>query len=250
MSSSPRSPNQNPGDRANHRRAEAAETQPLSPMGDNRFAETADTQPITPPGLGMDMPSLRSDVHRHLAYTLGRDAHSVSVRYRYMATALAVRDRLMERWKATHAAYYDADCKRGYYLSMEFLMGRSLGNAALNLDIDKQLQQALLSQGLRMEELEDVEPDAGLGNGGLGRLAACFMDSCATLQLPVFGYGIRYDYGMFRQRITAGAQHEEPDNWLANGMPWELQRPEYTQRVKFGGHTEFYRDVKGRMRVT
>jgi starch phosphorylase len=250
MSSSPRSPNQNPSDRANHRRAEAAETQPLSPMGDHRIAETADTQPITPPGLGMDMPSLRSDVHRHLAYTLGRDAHSVSVRYRYMATALAVRDRLMERWKATHAAYYDADCKRGYYLSMEFLMGRALGNAALNLDIDKQLQQALLSQGLRMEELEDVEPDAGLGNGGLGRLAACFMDSCATLQLPVFGYGIRYDYGMFRQRITGGAQHEEPDNWLANGMPWELQRPEYTQRVKFGGHTEFYRDAKGRMRVT
>ena len=249
MTNSSRSRNQTPGDRANQRRAEAAETQPLSPMTGSRIAETADTQPITPPGLGMDMPSLRSDIHRHLAYTLGRDAHSNSVRYRYMATALAVRDRLMERWKATHAAYYDADCKRGYYLSMEFLMGRALGNAALNLDIDKELQQALLSQGLHLEELEDAEPDAGLGNGGLGRLAACFMDSCATLQLPVFGYGIRYDYGMFRQKIIGGAQHEEPDNWLANGMPWELQRPEYTQRVKFGGHTEFYRDAKGRMRV-
>ncbi len=238
-----------PGDRATQRRAEAADTQPLSPMGGNASLEKADTQPMMPLGLGMDVQSLRTDIHRHLSYTLGRDAHSCSTRYQYMATVLAVRDRLMERWKATHAAYYETDCKRGYYLSMEFLMGRALGNAALNLDIDEQLKKALLADGLHLEDLAEAEPDAGLGNGGLGRLAACFLDSCATLQLPVMGYGIRYDYGMFRQRITNGAQHEEPDSWLANGMPWELQRPEYAQRVKFGGHTEFYRDTKGRMRV-
>jgi len=231
------------------RSAEAADTQPISPMTNNRIAETAETQALAPIGLGMDAASLRQDIHRHLAYTLGRDAHSVSNRYRYMAAVLAVRDRLVERWKATHAAYYEADCKRGYYLSMEFLMGRALGNAALNLDIDQQLKRSLHSLGQRLEDLEDCEPDAGLGNGGLGRLAACFMDSCATLQLPVFGYGLRYDYGMFRQRIIGGAQHEEPDNWLAYGHPWELQRPEYSQRVKFGGHTEFYRDTNGRMRV-
>jgi glycogen phosphorylase len=245
MSNVPRSRS----DKAAIRSAEAADTQPISPMTGSRIAETADTQPLTPVGLGMDAASLRQDIHRHLAYTLGRDAHSVSNRYRYMATVLAVRDRLVERWKATHAAYYDADCKRGYYLSMEFLMGRALGNAALNLDIDQQLKRSLHGLGLRLEDLEECEPDAGLGNGGLGRLAACFMDSCATLQLPVFGYGLRYDYGMFRQRIVAGAQVEEPDNWLANGHPWELQRPEYSQRVKFCGHTEFYRDTHGRMRV-
>jgi glycogen phosphorylase len=247
---SSRSRKHNSGDRSAQRRAEAAETQPLTTTNHNRAQETADTQPISPPGLGMDVPSVRTDIHRHLAYTLGRDLHSVSTRYRYYATALAIRDRMMERWKATHAAYYDADCKRGYYLSMEFLMGRTLGNAALNLQVDEAIKQAWHSQGIELEQLEETEPDAGLGNGGLGRLAACFLDSCATLQLPVFGYGIRYDYGMFRQRIVGGAQHEEADNWLANGMPWELQRPEYTQRVKFGGHTEFYRDEHGKMRVT
>ena len=245
MTNAPRSR----ADKASLRSAEAADTQPIVPVTGSRIAETADTQPLTPVGLGMDAASLRQDFHRHLAYTLGRDSHSVSNRYRYMAAVLAVRDRLVERWKATHAAYYEADCKRGYYLSMEFLMGRALGNAALNLDIDQQLKRSMHSLGLRLEDLEECEPDAGLGNGGLGRLAACFMDSCASLQLPVFGYGLRYDYGMFRQRIVNGAQIEEPDNWLAHGHPWELQRPEYSQRVKFGGHTEFYRDANSRMRV-
>ena len=212
-------------------------------------AEAADTQPLSPPGLGMDADSLRADIYRHLAYTLGRDSHSVSNRYRHVATVLALRDRLMERWKATHAAYYAGDCKRGYYLSMEFLMGRALGNAALNLGVDEELGRALRSLGTRMEDMVAEEADAGLGNGGLGRLAACFLDSCATLQLPVFGYGLRYDYGMFRQRIAAGQQVEEPDHWLANGHPWEMARPEYACRVKFGGHTEFYRDPLGRLRV-
>ncbi len=213
-----------------------------------RREESAGTQELSL-ALGMDAKTLEADIQRHLSYTLGRDYHAVSNHYRYQAMVLAVRDRLMERWKATHAAYYDADCKRGYYLSLEFLMGRALGNALLNLGLTREIATALHDLGLKMEELASEEPDAGLGNGGLGRLAACFLDSCATLQLPVFGYGIRYDYGMFRQKIVQGNQIETPDAWLANGSPWELHRPEYTQQVKFGGHTEFFNDANGRQRL-
>jgi len=216
----------------------------------NRKAiETADTQPLNAPGLGMTVETVRADIQRHLCYTLGRDDHSVSDRYRYIATVMAVRDRMVERWKNTHAAYYAADCKRGYYLSMEFLMGRALGNALINLGLTDETTKALTSLAANYEDVASEETDAGLGNGGLGRLAACFMDSCATLQLPVFGYGIRYDYGMFRQKIVNGSQVEEPDHWLDLGVPWEMPRPEYSQRVKFGGRAEFFKDLDGKMRV-
>jgi starch phosphorylase len=225
-----------------------AKSVPAKAKTSPRKAESAATQELSM-ALGMDHAALEADIRRHLSYTLGRDAHAVSNRYRYTATVLAVRDRIMERWKTTHAAYYDADCKRGYYLSLEFLMGRAFGNALLNLGITREVSVALHNLGLEMEEIASEEPDAGLGNGGLGRLAACFLDSCATLQLPVFGYGIRYDYGMFRQKIVDGNQIETPDAWLANGSPWELHRPEYTERVKFGGHTEFFVDAEGRTRV-
>jgi starch phosphorylase len=141
--------------------------------------------------------------------------------------------------KKTSHTYGESGCKRAYYLSMEFLMGRAMGNAALNLGIEKQVAEALHDLGLEMEELIEMEHDAGLGNGGLGRLAACFVDSCATLQLPVTGYGLRYEYGMFKQKIEAGRQVEMPDHWLRDGNPWELERPEFTQRVKFGGNTEY-----------
>ena len=228
--------------------AKAAPPAPVAKPSAKRRAESAATQELSL-ALGMDAAALEADINRHLSYTLGRDYHAVSNRYRYQATVLAVRDRLMERWKATHAAYYDADCKRGYYLSLEFLMGRAFGNALLNLGLTREVASALHDLGLELEELASEEPDAGLGNGGLGRLAACFLDSCATLALPVFGYGIRYDYGMFRQKIVQGHQIETPDAWLANGSPWELHRPEYTQRVKFGGHTEFFQDDKNRTRV-
>ncbi len=211
-------------------------------------SETAATRELSL-SLGLTADALESDIRRHLSYTLGRDYHSVNNRYRYTATVLAIRDRLMERWKGTHAAYYASDSKRAYYLSLEFLMGRAMGNAVLNLGITGPVGEALRRMGVELEELREVEVDAGLGNGGLGRLAACFLDSCATLQLPVFGYGIRYDYGMFRQRIVNGYQQEEPDHWLAFGTPWELQRPEYSQRVKFGGHTEFFKDSQGLVRV-
>ncbi|MBE0598029.1 MAG: glycogen/starch/alpha-glucan phosphorylase [Desulfuromonadales bacterium] len=197
----------------------------------------------------MDAASLARDFRHYYTYNLGRDRHCRSVHYAYEALSLALRDRLMERWKNTRYAYDERDCRRGYYLSLEFLMGRSLGNAILNLETHEAVRQGLYSLGLRLEELAEAEHDAGLGNGGLGRLAACFLDSCATLALPVQGYGLRYEYGMFRQKIVDGQQVEEPDHWLRAGNPWEIERPEYTQRVPFEGRSEFYRDHAGETRV-
>ncbi|MDG5467403.1 glycogen/starch/alpha-glucan phosphorylase [Deltaproteobacteria bacterium IMCC39524] len=193
------------------------------------------------PSLGMDVHSMVEDFRRYYTHTLGRDRHSRSSHYAYQALVLSLRDRLMERWKNTRYAYEAADSSHAYYLSLEFLMGRTLGNAALNIGLDETAELAMRCLGLELEELAENEHDAGLGNGGLGRLAACFLDSCATLQLPVTGYGIRYEYGMFRQLINGGEQVEEPDHWLREGNPWELERPEYTQRVRFEGRTEWAR---------
>jgi starch phosphorylase len=190
------------------------------------------------PPLGMDDEAISYDFRRYFAHTLGRDDHCSSSHYPYKALAFAIRDRLVERWKKTRATYEDCDCKRTFYLSLEFLMGRALTNAVLNLDIDASVSKAFHDLGVNLEEIRESEPDAGLGNGGLGRLAACFLDSCASLNLPVRGYGLRYEYGMFRQHINNGQQVEDPDHWLRDGNPWELERPEYTQRIKFGGHTE------------
>ncbi|HLF96700.1 MAG TPA: glycogen/starch/alpha-glucan phosphorylase [Methylococcaceae bacterium] len=201
------------------------------------------------PTLGINAADLAEDIRRHYNYTLGRETPHESPYYLYTALALTLRDRLMERWKSTIQAKDDADCKRAYYLSMEFLLGRSLSNAMLNLGVADATTEALRSLGIRMEEAADQEQDAGLGNGGLGRLAACFIDSCATLGLPVVGYGLRYEYGMFRQVIQDGYQLEEPDHWLRNGHPWEIERPELTVRVRFGGHTEFFRRYDGQIRV-
>lgn len=201
------------------------------------------------PPLGMDAPALEYTFRYYYTYYLGRDRNCRLTHYAYEAMALALRDRIMERWRNTRYAYDESDCRRTYYLSLEFLMGRTLGNAVLNLGIEAELVKALSGLCLEMEELEDIEPDAGLGNGGLGRLAACFLDSCATLQLPVQGYGIRYEYGMFRQNIDDGYQVEEPDHWLDTDNCWELKRPEYRQRVKFGGRSESYVDAAGRMRM-
>jgi starch phosphorylase len=198
--------------------------------------------------LGMDAKEIEADIKRYYGHRLGRDENCKSVHYVYEALSLVVSDRLTERWKKTYNAYKKEDCKKAYYLSMEFLMGRTLSNAMLNLGIDDAVSQATYDLGLDLEELTDVEPDAGLGNGGLGRLAACFIDSCATLQLPVTGYGLRYEYGMFSQTIVNGEQVEEPDHWLRNGNIWEIQRLEYTQRIKFGGHTESHIDENGNKR--
>ncbi|MEX1031723.1 MAG: glycogen/starch/alpha-glucan phosphorylase [Cellvibrionaceae bacterium] len=201
------------------------------------------------PWLGMDSKALAKDLARHFHLTLGRDATSQSHMYLYNAAALTIRDRLVERWRQTRERYKQERPKRVAYLSLEFLMGRALTNAVLNLDIEPALRNALNHYGVALEELAQEERDAGLGNGGLGRLAACFLDSCATLGIPVTGYGIRYDYGMFHQKIHNGYQVEYPDHWLEKGNPWEFEAPENTQRIKFNGKTEIRRDADGRSHI-
>ena len=203
----------------------------------------------TLPDLGMEKPQLVADFKRYYGHRLGRDENCKSLHYAYEALSLAVSDRLVERWKKTYNAYKKEDCRRAYYLSMEFLMGRTLSNAMINLGITDVATKAMYELGLEIEELIESEYDAGLGNGGLGRLAACFIDSCATLQLPVTGYGLRYEYGMFSQLIVNGEQVEKPDHWLRNGNIWEIERLEYKQAIKFGGHTETHIDERGKKRV-
>ncbi len=192
--------------------------------------------------LGMEKDDIETDFLRYLCHTLGRNITSEDY-YLFKALSYTVRDRLMSHWKQTWDAYNAEKIKKAYYLSMEFLVGRSLANNLLNLGIETETEQALHDLGLSLEEIEEVERDAGLGNGGLGRLAACFMDSCATLRLPVMGYGLRYEYGMFRQLIQNGYQIEEPDHWLGVGpYPWEIERSEYARVIKFGGETRQYKD--------
>ncbi len=203
----------------------------------------------TLPDLGMDKEQLAADFKRNYTHRLGRDENCRSPHYAYEALALAISDRLVERWKRTYNAYREQNCRKAYYLSMEFLMGRTLSNAMLNLGINDAVENAMYDLGIELEELIESEPDAGLGNGGLGRLAACFIDSCATLQLPVTGYGLRYEYGMFSQAIVNGEQVEKPDHWLRNGNVWEIERPEYTHRIKFGGRTEAHIDEEGNKTV-
>jgi starch phosphorylase len=203
----------------------------------------------TLPDLGMDKEQLAADFKRNYTHRLGRDENCRSPHYAYEALALAISDRLVERWKRTYNAYREQNCRKAYYLSMEFLMGRTLSNAMLNLGINDAVENAMYDLGIELEELIESEPDAGLGNGGLGRLAACFIDSCATLQLPVTGYGLRYEYGMFSQAIVNGEQVEKPDHWLRNGNVWEIERPEYTHRIKFGGRTETHIDEQGNKTV-
>ena len=219
-------------------------------MPNRSFKKSKPAPAITTlPDLGMDKEHLVADFKHYYGHRLGRDEHCKSPHYAYEALAMVVSDRLIVRCKETYNAYRDEDCKRAFYLSMEFLMGRTLSNAMLNLGINNAVDNAMYELGLELEELIDSEPDAGLGNGGLGRLAACFIDSCATLQLPVTGYGLRYEYGMFSQDIVNGEQVEKPDHWLRNGNVWEIERPEYTHRIKFGGRTETHADELGNKKV-
>ncbi|MCQ2388444.1 MAG: glycogen/starch/alpha-glucan phosphorylase [Kiritimatiellae bacterium] len=186
----------------------------------------------------MSVAGLKEDFAHHLRYTLAKDKNTATPRDRYTAFAYAIRDRITERWMKTQAEYHKQNSKYVYYLSLEFLIGRLLGNNVINLKADRMCNAALRAFGIDWNTLRDFETDAGLGNGGLGRLAACYLDSMSTLDLAAMGYGIRYDYGIFRQTIKDGQQVEEPDAWLQNGYPWEIQRPEYAQTVKFGGHVE------------
>ncbi len=167
----------------------------------------------------------------------------------YMALAYAVRDRMLQRWNSTASAYTQQGSRTVSYLSAEFLMGPYLGNNLINLGIHDTARQAVAELGLDLDELLRQEDEPGLGNGGLGRLAACFIDSLATLQVPCMGYGIRYEYGIFQQEIVDGWQVERTDKWLRFGNPWEIVRPEWAAEVKFGGHTERYSDEQGRVRV-
>ena len=176
----------------------------------------------------------------HLRHTLARDSYEAADYEKFQAIAYAVRDRLIDRWIKTQQTYYHQNVKRVYYLSLEYLMGRALGNAVLNIDAEKEVAEALDDLGLSMEDIKDVERDAGLGNGGLGRLAACFLDSMATLELPAMGMGLRYEFGMFNQKIEHDQQTEYPDEWLRFPNPWEFARTAGVMQVQFGGHIETY----------
>lgn len=167
----------------------------------------------------------------------------------YIGVAYGLKDYIIDQWIATHKEYEKQDVKTVYYLSMEFLTGRALGNIIINLTARKEIKEAIEELGLDLNTIEDQEPDAALGNGGLGRLAACFLDSLATLGYPAYGCGIRYRYGMFKQEIRDGYQVEVPDNWLVHGNPFEVRREEYACEVKFGGYTRWVNDKDGNKRV-
>jgi starch phosphorylase len=196
-----------------------------------------------------DVESLKRAFVDHLQYSQGADEHSATALDRYFAVAHSVRDRMMRRWIQTQQAYYRQDAKRVYYLSLEFLMGRALENNLLNVGLYDPMRVALKDLGLDLADLLAQEPDAGLGNGGLGRLAACFLDSLATLRYPATGYGIRYEFGIFDQEIRNGFQVERPEEWLRFGNAWEIPRPENIVPVSLYGRTEHGTNERGQLQV-
>ena len=179
--------------------------------------------------------SLSNQFAEHMEFELVKDKITATGDDAYFSLSLAVRDRLVRRWLRTQNQYYEKDVKRVYYLSLEYLMGRLLGNALINMDLYDECYNILKKDGYSLEEIRDFEDDMGLGNGGLGRLAACYLDSMATLELPAFGYGIRYEYGIFEQEIENGYQVEYADSWLSGGNPWDIMRRELSFKVKFYG---------------
>ena len=197
---------------------------------------------------GVDATTLRRAIQDNLFYRCGNIPRLATRADYYLAVAYTVRDRLMQRWLSTATAHFSKPTRAVVYLSAEYLLGPSLGNALLNLGIRESMEEACRSLGQNLDELIAVEREPGLGNGGLGRLAACFMDSLTSLQIPAVGYGLRYEFGIFKQRIEDGWQVERTDKWLQQGDPWEVIRPEYTYPVGFGGYTEYYRDDQGASR--
>ncbi len=190
------------------------------------------------PAQDEDIASLRRSIVAKLTYSVGRDPIVASERDWFVATALAVRDRIVERWVPATRAAYTQGRKRVYYLSLEFLIGRLLFDSLNNLNLVDQVRIALAELDVDFDRLRELEPDAALGNGGLGRLAACYMDSLAALSIPAHGYGIRYDHGMFRQVIRDGRQQDYPESWLSFGNPWEFPRPDLSHLIGFGGTVE------------
>jgi starch phosphorylase len=198
---------------------------------------------------GLDAEDLREAITDHLRYSIGRPAAALRPDHYYRALALAVRDRMQDNRVASTQTSLDLGRKVTCYLSAEFLMGPQLGNNLLNLQIEEAARAALDSLGQDLDEVLACEPEPGLGNGGLGRLAACYLDSLATLERPAIGYGIRYEFGIFKQEFRDGWQIELTDNWLANGNPWEIAKPDVNYLVNWGGHTEQYVDDAGAVRV-
>ncbi|MEN2997735.1 MAG: glycogen/starch/alpha-glucan phosphorylase [Brevinematia bacterium] len=193
---------------------------------------------------GCDVDSIKSSFAKHLKYSMVKDEYSATDLDKLFSLALTVRDRLVEKWIKTQQRYYEIpDIKRVYYFSLEFLIGRMLVNNMINLRIDEEVRKAMEDIGIDIEKLAELEEDPGLGNGGLGRLASCFLDSLATMGYPAYGYGIRYEFGIFKQVFQNGYQIEKPEEWLKFGNPWEIERPEYTVPVKFYGRVHSY--VKG-----
>src|SRR6187431_2418466 len=210
--------------------------------------------PTNYPALGQPIDELaladvKGAILAKLRLAIGKDAGMATRRDWYKAAALALRDRIVHRWLIAEKQNYDAGRKRVYYLSLEFLIGRLFTDALNNMGLLPVFEAALGDLGVGLDDLRKCEPDAALGNGGLGRLAACFMESMATLAIPAIGYGIRYDFGLFRQIIQQGRQQEYPDEWLSYGNPWEFQRPEVLYHIHFGGHVEHV-DDRGRDRAT
>ena len=188
----------------------------------------------------------KKDIENYAKVLFRKSIKEASDQEKFQAVSYAVKDIVVDQWMATHKTYEEQDVKTVYYLSMEFLTGRALGNNMINLCAYDEIKEALDELGLDINVIEDQEPDAAVGNGGLGRLAACFMDSLATLEYPAYGCGIRYKYGMFKQVIENGYQIEKPDDWLKNGNPFEIKRPEYAVEVKFGGYVAMRKDEFGR----
>ena len=183
-----------------------------------------------------DKLSVQQSIVKHIEYTLSKTRFDISPQYLFQGTALSVRDRLLEQWNDTQELIKMKNPKKVYYLSIEFLLGRLLQNSLVCLDLEKCYKDALDEFGVKIEELYEEENDAALGNGGLGRLAACYIDSMATLNFPAWGYGIRYDYGIFRQAIQNYEQKEFPDYWLTKGNPWEIMRLDTQFKVRFYGY--------------
>ena len=198
------------------------------------------------PDLDQNVP-LGDALIRHLHCSLAKDRFSATTRDYYVALVYAIREQLTSRWLQTQQRFYREDQKRVYYLSMEYLTGRLLNNSLMSLGLIDQSRRELAEIGLDLDELLEAETEAGLGNGGLGRLAACLLDSLASLGMPVWGYGIRYEYGIFKQEVRDGSQVEAPDNWLKFGNPWEIARPEDVYTVKFGGSVRELYDARGRL---
>jgi starch phosphorylase len=190
-----------------------------------------------------DKKAIEVDFAEHLKYSLDADEYHNTEENRYTALAFTIRDRIIHQWHKSRETQRKAQVKRVYYLSLEFLMGRAMTNNIINLQLEDEVKEAIAELGYSYEEIADIEPDAGLGNGGLGRLAACFLDSLATLDIPSYGYGIRYNYGIFKQLLRNGWQSEQPDNWLRHGNPWEIVRDDIKYIVNFGGEVRVIREA-------